>query len=36
MSYKPYSDSTLMSMTKPQIIEMLRIAENNYSQPMKR
>ncbi len=30
MGYKPYSDSTLMSMTKPQIIEVLRIAENNY------
>lgn len=30
MAYKPYSDSTLMSMTKPQIIEVLRIAENNY------
>lgn len=30
MAYKQYSDSTLMSMTKPQIIEILRIAEGNY------
>lgn len=27
--YKPLSDSTLMSMTKKQIIEYLRIAEHN-------
>ena len=30
MSYKPYSDSYLMSLTKPQIIELLRTAEHNY------
>lgn len=28
--YKPLSDSTLMSMTKKQIIENLRIAEHNF------
>lgn len=30
MMYKPLSDSTLMSMTKKQIIENLRIAEHNF------
>lgn len=28
--YKPLSDSTLMSMTKKEIIENLRIAEHNF------
>lgn len=28
--YKPLSDSTLMGMTKKQIIEQLRIAEHNF------
>lgn len=28
--YKPLSDSTLMSVTKKQIIENLRIAEHNF------
>lgn len=28
--YKPLADSTLMAMTKKEIIEQLRIAENNY------
>lgn len=28
--YKPLSDRTLMSMTKKEIIEHLRIAEHNY------
>lgn len=27
--YKPYSDSTLMSMTKKELIEQLRVAEHN-------
>lgn len=30
MMYKPLSDSTLMSMTKKEIIENLRIAEHNF------
>lgn len=30
MPYKPYSDSYLMSLTKSQIIELLRTAEHNY------
>lgn len=29
--YKPLADSTLMNMTKKEIIEQLRIAEHNYS-----
>lgn len=28
--YKPYSDSYLMSLTKAQIIELLRVAEHNF------
>lgn len=28
--YKPLADSTLMRMTKKEIIEQLRIAEHNY------
>ena len=28
--YKPLADSTLMSMTKKEIIEQLRIAEHNF------
>lgn len=28
--YKPLADSTLMSMTKKEIIEQLRIAEHNH------
>lgn len=28
--YKPLSDSTLMGMTKKQIIEQLRVAEHNF------
>lgn len=28
--YKPYSDSTLLNMTKKELIEQLRIAEHNY------
>lgn len=28
--YKPLADSTLMGMTKKEIIEQLRIAEHNY------
>lgn len=28
--YKPYSDSYLMSLTKVQIIELLRVAEHNF------
>ena len=28
--YKPFADSTLMSMTKKEIIEQLRIAEHNF------
>lgn len=28
--YKPLSDSTLMSMTKRQIIEILRMTEHNF------
>ena len=28
--YKPYSDSTLMSMSKKELIEQLRVAEHNY------
>lgn len=28
--YKPYSDSTLMSMNKKELIEQLRVAEHNY------
>ena len=28
--YKPYSDSYLMSLTKEQIIELLRVAEHNF------
>lgn len=31
--YKPLSDSTLMSMTKKEIIELLRIAERNTKEP---
>lgn len=30
MGYKVYSDSYLMSLTKPQIIELLRVAEHNF------
>lgn len=30
MGYKPYSDSHLMSLTKAQIIELLRVAEHNF------
>lgn len=30
MRYKAYSDSYLMSLTKPQIIELLRVAEHNF------
>lgn len=30
MGYKPKSDSYLMSMTKEQIIEHLRVAEHNF------
>ena len=30
MGYKAYSDSYLMSLTKTQIIELLRIAEHNF------
>lgn len=30
MGYKAYSDSYLMSLTKPQIIELLRTAEHNF------
>lgn len=30
MGYKTYSDSYLMSLTKPQIIELLRVAEHNF------
>lgn len=30
MMYKPLSDSTLMGMTKKEIIENLRIAEHNF------
>lgn len=30
MGYKAYSDSYLMSLTKAQIIELLRIAEHNF------
>lgn len=30
MGYKPYSDSYLMSLTKSQIIELLRVAEHNF------
>ena len=30
MKYKAYSDSYLMSLTKPQIIELLRTAEHNF------
>ena len=30
MGYKPKSDSYLMSMTKAQIIEELRVAEHNF------
>ena len=29
--YKPLADSTLMGMTKKEIIEQLRIAEHNYA-----
>lgn len=28
--YRRYSDSTLMSLTKREIIELLRVAEHNY------
>lgn len=28
--YKPYSNSTLMSMNKKELIEQLRVAEHNY------
>lgn len=28
--YKPLADSTLMGMTKKEIIEQLRIAEHNF------
>lgn len=28
--YKPLADSTLMNMTKKEIIEQLRIAEHNF------
>lgn len=30
MGYKAYSDSYLMSLTKVQIIELLRVAEHNF------
>lgn len=30
MGYKAYSDNYLMSLTKAQIIELLRVAEHNY------
>lgn len=30
MGYKAYSDSYLMSLTKPQIIKLLRVAEHNF------
>lgn len=30
MRYKAYSDSYLMSLTKPQIIELLRVTEHNF------
>lgn len=30
MGYKVYSDSYLMSLTKEQIIELLRVAEHNF------
>lgn len=30
MGYKAYSDSYLMSLTKDQIIELLRVAEHNF------
>lgn len=30
MGYKAYSDSYLMSLTKEQIIELLRVAEHNF------
>lgn len=30
MAYKAYSDSYLMSLTKAQIIELLRVAEHNF------
>ena len=30
MGYKAYSDSYLMSLTKAQIIELLRVAESNF------
>ena len=30
MRYKPYSDNYLMSLTKAQIIELLRTAEHNF------
>jgi hypothetical protein len=30
MGYKPYSDSYLMSLTKAEIIELLRVAEHNF------
>ena len=30
MGYKPKSDSYLMSLTKAQIIEELRVAEHNF------
>ena len=30
MGYKSYSDSYLMSLTKEQIIELLRVAEHNF------
>lgn len=30
MGYRAYSDSSLMSLTKAQIIELLRVAEHNF------
>jgi hypothetical protein len=30
MGYKAYSDGYLMSLTKAQIIELLRVAEHNF------
>ena len=30
MGYKAYSDSYLMSLTKAEIIELLRVAEHNF------
>lgn len=30
MPYKSYSENYLMSLTKSQIIEILRVAEHNY------